>query len=94
MDEIKDIVHRVVEKLSGQNRSRTAHIQDAWNKILELRDGRGTRVSGWKNGTLYVCVDSPARLYQLRLIKDKILKQVQKEVPEINSIHFEVGKIK
>ena len=92
MDEIKDIVHRVIQNISEHKRSEQDHLQDLWEKILAEKERRHTRIAASKNGTLYVHVDSSARLYQLQLKKQKILRAIQKENSGINNIHFEIGK--
>ena len=97
MDSIKDIIPQVVEKMVRWRSQRSGGhdtLEQVWQNVLEKQELRHTRLIGPRDGKLFVSVDSPARLYHLRMRKTKILKQVQKEIPEIQDIIFKVGAIK
>ncbi len=94
MDSIKDIIPRVIEKMArerGQHVGERDTLEQAWQDILGKQDSRHTRLRGYRNGDLLVLVNSPARLYHLRMRKAKILKQLHEKIPAIKNITFKVG---
>jgi predicted nucleic acid-binding Zn ribbon protein len=92
MDEIKEIVHNVIEKISQKSQNDQQKIYQAWEKTIKAKGLEHTKISGLKNQTLYVNVDSSAWLYQLNLQKTQILEAIQKDVPDIQKIYFKIGK--
>lgn len=97
MDSIKDIIPQVVEKMVRWRSQRSGGcdtIEQVWENILEEQELRHTRLIGPRDGKLFIAVDAPAWVYHLRMRKTKILRQLQKEIPEIQDILFKVGAIK
>ena len=88
MDQIKDIINTIVAHLAGNRQN----VQRVWQKIVH-EPAEHTAVSGLKGGCLYVVVDSPARLFRFNFKKNQFLKELTKEIPEINNIVFRVGKL-
>ncbi len=92
MDSIKDIIPQVVERMVRQRAGEQGALEQAWQDALEGQDLKHVKLIGPRDGNLLVSVDSPARAYHLRLRKTKILKQLQKKIPEIKDITFKVGE--
>ena len=93
MDQIKDIVNSVLNKLVPQEVSNLGNIEEIWQEIAGQRIQRHTHIAGLKKNQLIVDVDSSAWIYQLNLLKNKLLKDIQEHIPEIKSIYFKIGKV-
>ena len=94
MDNIKDILKGVFGNIVQQRPETNEKIDRIWQNILEPHDCQHTNIIGIKGGLLSVNTDTPARLYYLKLRRKKILEQLQEEIPEINNIQFQIGKVK
>lgn len=92
MDEIKDIVQRVVGDIALTKQKEQENIHNQWNRILSEKEKKHAKISGLKNGTLMIHVDSSAWLYQFNLKKNKILKSLQGAGNEISRVYFKIGK--
>ena len=93
MDEIKKLVHQVIEKISSQKPTTEVKIQDDWYKVAGEQARQHTKISGIKEGMLIVYVDSPAWLFQMNLKRVPILRELQKEHAEIKKLIFKIGKV-
>ena len=97
MDSIKDIIPRVVEQMArsrGQHAGGPGSLEQVWQSVLGEQELKHVALRGQRDGNVLVTVDSPARLYHLRMRKAKILKQLQEKIPEIKDIVFKVGENK
>lgn len=94
MDRIKDIVGQVIEKIAEKKAAGHKRIDQVWQNILEKKDLQHTCLVGIKEGKLLVAVDSPAWLFQMNIKKQRILERLKEEMPEIQRIHFKIGKVK
>ena len=94
MDKIKDIIREVISKISEKKFESQDKIERIWYSILEKQELKHTRFVGIKNGQVSVHVDSPAWLYQMKMKKNKILKRLKDEVPEVVNLYFRIGKVK
>ena len=94
MEEMKDIVKKVFAGIAGNKTAdRQEQISKVWEKVLKNQRLTQAKISGLKEETLVVNIDSPARLYQFNLKKKKILEEIHQEIPEIKKIYFKIGKI-
>ena len=66
---------------------------DGHDVILTEKQQKHTNITGYKEGWLTVCVDTPTWLYQMKVERLKILKQLQEEAPDVKNIRFKIGKI-
>lgn len=94
MDNIKDIVNTVIGNMASQNPDEHNKAERIWENLLNEKELRHTKVIGIKEDTLFVCVDSPAWMYQMRIRQMSILKQFKEDVPGVKRIRFKMGKIK
>ena len=93
MEDMKDIVHKVFGAIPGKTTvNQQEQISKAWEKVLNQQKLTQAKISGLKDETLIVNVDSPARLYQFNLKKKKILEEINQAIPEIKKIYFKIGK--
>ena len=94
MNDIKNIINRVIGDLANKKDQGGKQIASIWCAVLEKKELVHTHVAGLKEGTLFVDVDSPAWLYQMNVKKTKILRLLKEEIPEIKNIRFKIGKVK
>lgn len=92
MESIKDIVVNVLNNISSQRLLIPIKIQEIWGRILDSREKQHTRIEEFQRGTLIVCVDSSAWLFEMNLKKGKILTQIQQDLPGVKKILFKLGK--
>ena len=92
MDNIQDIIKAVIEDLAQKKPQTALDAEQLWRKSSAAL-GNHTRVEGINNGALKIIVDSPTRLFQLNIRRGPLLKQIQKEIPEISNLIFRVGKV-
>ncbi len=93
MDDIKDIVKKVFTDLSSKTVAEQKKLGEVVEKVFEKNKISGVKISGFKDKHLYVNVDSSARLYQVNMIKTKILAELQSELPDIEKVLFKIGKV-
>jgi len=93
MDNVKDIVQKVIGEISSQRDRQADDIIRAWTTCVGETAACHTHVVGIKEDTLLVYVDSSAWLYQMNLHKEKILKHLQQMFPQIKKIYLKIGKV-
>lgn len=93
MDSIKEILGDIFKKLSSERVYLSIRIQKVWETIVDRSEALHTRIEEFRNGMLMVNVDSSARLFQINLKKKEILGKLQKEIPEVKTILFKMGKV-
>lgn len=94
MDDIKNIINKVIGDIAEKKPNKHDKVDRIWQNLLNEQELKHTKLSGIKEETLCVHVDSPAWLYQMRIRQTKILKQLKEEVSDIKHIRFKIGKIK
>lgn len=93
MDEIKSLIHKVIEKISSQKPITQVKIQDDWYAAAGEPARQHTKIGGIKDGMLIIYVDSPAWLFEMSLKRVPLLRQLQKEHAEIRKLIFKIGKV-
>lgn len=93
-EEIKDIVGKVIGEIAAKGPTKKQDIQNRWERLLDKKELKHTKIFEIKNDTLVVLVDSPVWLYQCNLKKKRLLTGMQKEYPEIQKLRFKIGKVK
>lgn len=93
MENIKDVVYQVFEKIVQKRTGPQDKIEEVWLNILKEEERRHLKLRGVKNNILFVDVDSSAGLFQMQTKKGKLLKTLQEQIPEIKSISFNIGKV-
>jgi hypothetical protein len=92
MDEIKNIIPQVIGQLASKQPETQDKIRHLWDSLIDKKTAPHVNVAGLKKGELLVNVDSPAWLFQMNLQKRKITETFKKEIPDIISIRFRIGK--
>jgi len=93
MDDIKNIVNKVIGDIAGKNPDVHNKVERVWQNLLNKQELKHTKLAGINNGTLSVHVDSPAWLYQMRVRQTKLLKQLKEEIADVKYIRFKIGKV-
>jgi len=93
MEKIKNIIPEVVKTLSRKEPQEETKIQRVWDNLLDGKVKKHTKLFGIKEGKIMVCVDSPAWMFHLNLKKNKLLKEIKEEIPELTEICFKIGKV-
>ena len=94
MDNIKDIINKVVGDISEKNPDAYSRVERIWQNLLTEQELKHTKIVGMKENTLLVHVDSPAWMHQMRIRQTKILKRLKEEVSDIKYIRLKIGSIK
>jgi predicted nucleic acid-binding Zn ribbon protein len=94
MDQIKDIIPKVIENLSQKKPEKQLKIQELWRNILNDKQAKHTTINNFKDGRLMVLVDSSVWLYQMNTQKGRLLKELKEHIPEIENILFRIGTMK
>ncbi|MCC6758028.1 MAG: hypothetical protein IT395_00175 [Candidatus Omnitrophica bacterium] len=93
MDDIKDIVKKVFLDISSKTISEQKKLEETFEKVLKQNKISGAKISGFRDRHLFVDVDSSARLYQVNLIRNKILAELKSGSADIEKISFKIGKV-
>jgi hypothetical protein len=88
---IQDILPNLIAQISSGNTVDQLTIEKRWKELAEFYVDQAL-YSGFKEGSLYISVNNPARLYQWKLRKQEVLKKLQKHCPEVKNIVFKIGK--
>ena len=94
MDNIKQIIEKVVDHIATNKKVTQFYLQQMWSDILDKPEQEHTQLIGEKEGVLSVLVDSPAWLYQMNTRKSFILEKIQHKIPSVKNIHFKIGKVR
>ncbi|MBI5778513.1 MAG: DUF721 domain-containing protein [Planctomycetes bacterium] len=93
MKHIGEVVKQVRRELLKENTRKALAVGDNWDKIVDARIARRTRVIGFRQKVLYVKVESPALLNELcNFKKEAILAKLQAKYPDhkIRDVKFTI----
>lgn len=93
MDNIKNILNKVIGDISDRKPQDNDQIQRAWSSLIHVDDVGHTRVVEYKNGCMIVYVDSPARLYQVKLQYRTLVERLQESIPDFQKLVLKIGKV-
>ncbi len=94
MDQMKSILEQVMGSLSQKTTNKEADIQSVWKNAAEIKMVEHTEAAGIQKDIFYVLVDCSAWLYQCRIQSKKMLKKIQHHFPNVQKIHFKIGKVR
>jgi len=92
MEDIKNIVNKVIGAMSSGSGQAPGDVQEIFLKVVSAKEAKHAKISGMKDGRLYVHIDSPAWLYQFKLKRKKIFEGLKERMPGLKSIYFKIGK--
>ena len=94
MDDIKDVINKVIGSMAEKNPDTHDKVGRIWQNLLNEKELKHTKLTGIKEDTLLVNVDSPAWMHQMRIRQSKIVRQLKEEIPGIKYIRFKIGSVK
>ena len=94
MENITDIIKKVIGGMNVTKNGAGDSIEETWKKVLTGEESMHVNFIGIKDNVIFACVDSPAWMYQMKIKKYKILEKLKKENPGIKNISFKIGKVK
>lgn len=94
MDNIKEVLNSVIQKLSLRQPQEQSKISRLWQSVASPKDQQHTSLENFTDGILHVTVDSPAWMYHMKMKKPDLLQRLKEDAPVIKDIRFKVGKVK
>jgi predicted nucleic acid-binding Zn ribbon protein len=89
---IREIIPGVLEEITRSNIHEQVELEKIWADIA--RDASGVALNGFKDGVVYIIVDSSARLFYWKQRRATILKRFQERRPDVQNIGFKIGTVK
>ena len=89
---LKDVLPDVIARISAHNIPEQINLENAWRDVAGP-EAVGSAYTGFKNGCVFVTVDTPARLYQWKLKKTATLRRLSESCSGVKNIVFKIGKV-
>ena len=91
MDNIKEVVRDVLERLSSKQPADEQKIDDILRGALTESERKHVKFVGQKDDKCHFLVTSPVWLFQLNIKKNSILRKLKEIYPEIKTMHIRIG---
>lgn len=90
-----DILGRLMARKGYAQTESANEMEEVWNQIVGPKWQTKTKIGNVSRGTLEVFVVSSAVNQQMGFQKRKILKEIQKRLPQnkIKDLHFRIGNV-
>ena len=89
---IREIIPGVLEEITRSNIQEQVQLEKIWADIVQ--DAAGAALNGFREGVVFITVDSSARLYYWKARKITILKRFQERRADVTNIVFKIGTVK
>lgn len=94
MDSIKTILPHILKDIKRKQGYSKEEIESLWVHSVKKNMALHSQANFLKNGKLYVSVENPAWLYELRINKKQILEKLNKKSEnKIKDVSLRVGDI-
>lgn len=93
MEQIKEVVNDVINKLASKTGADQQRIVQAWQEAVGRKFGKHTSIRGIRDKKLIVMVDSPALMFHLNLKRNQILKALRRVEKDLDNITLKIGKV-
>ncbi|MFH0866311.1 MAG: hypothetical protein V1904_08950 [Bacteroidota bacterium] len=91
---VADILPKVLEEITRSNTHEQIQLEKIWKDILVSMQGfSGVKLNGFKDGIVFIVVDSAARLYYWKSRQGMVLKRFQERRTDVTNIVFKIGKV-
>jgi hypothetical protein len=95
---VGQILPGVFEDITRSNIHEQIQLEKIWADIAGAVMGpeagtAGASLNGFKEGVVYIAVDSSARLFYWKLRRGAALKRFQERRPDVKNIVFKIGKV-
>jgi len=88
---IKDILPDVIKSISHRDIQDQISLEQLWQNVAK-GDADQAVIAGFKDGCLFVTVDSAARLFKMRMHKQGLLTKLKQQRKDIVNISFKIGR--
>ncbi len=95
---VGQILPGVFNDITRSNIHEQIQLEEIWADIARAVFGAetgaaGAVFNGFKEGVVYIAVDSSARLFYWKLRRGTALKRFQERRPDVKNIVFKIGKV-
>ena len=87
---VNEILPEVIKSISRRDIQDQISLEKLWQDVAGEESGRAI-ITGFKDGCIFVQVDSPARLFKMRLQKPGLLTKLKKQRNDIVNLSFKIG---
>ena len=88
---VKEILPDVIKSISRRDIQDQISLERLWQDVIGEEADRAV-IGGFKDGCLFVNVDSAARLFKMRLQKQGLLTKLRVKRKDIVNISFKIGR--
>ncbi len=94
---ISEILPDVLKDITRTNTHQQIELETLWLEMVNTAwaggNATGVKFSGHKEGTVFITVDSSARLYHWKLRRTAVLRRFQERRPDVKNIVFKIGTV-
>ncbi|MBF0388222.1 MAG: DUF721 domain-containing protein [Candidatus Omnitrophica bacterium] len=88
---VQEILPEVIKSISRRDIQDQISLEKLWQDVAGAEAGY-TVITGFKDGCIFLQVDSPARLFKMRLLKPGLLTKLKKQRADIVNLSFKIGR--
>ncbi len=88
---VNEILPDVIKSISRRDIQDQISLEKLWQDIVGAETDRAV-ITGFKDGCLFISVDSPARLFKMRLQKPGLLTKLKQQRKDIVNLSFRIGR--
>ncbi len=88
----RDILPGILKDLTRNHLHEQIALEQVWSNIAG-EGATGVALGGFRDGVVFITVDSSARLYYWKLRQGTIVKRFQERRPDVRNVVFKIGKV-
>ena len=89
---VKEILPGILKDITRRDIHEQIELEKIWENIAGV-DATGVMLGGFKDGVVFITVNSSARLYYWKLRQVTVLKRFQERRPDVKNVAFKIGKV-
>ena len=89
---VKEILPGILKDITRSHIHEQIELEKIWENIAGV-DATGVMLGGFKDGVVFITVNSSARLYYWKLRQVTVLKRFQERRPDVKNVAFKIGKV-
>lgn len=89
---VQDVLPAVINSISRRDIQEQISLEKLWQETLGVEADHAVIV-GFKDGCIFIHVDSQARLFKMRMNKAGLLTKLKTQRKDITNISFKIGRI-
>ncbi len=88
------IVEGLIKKRITRQQKKSGPVVELWQELLPEKLQQHCKLESMKGGILHVEVDTPSYVYQMQLLKQELLLQLQQQCPaaRLQQIRFKLSR--